>query len=66
MTPVEAEVLDEFDLDIQIDQADGTDLPHRKNAPRAQSRTLACSCTLCCPTIECAVTAHVICSSGCN
>lgn len=50
MTTVEAEVLDEFDLDIQIDE---TDLPARRYAPRAESRTLVCSCTACCPSLYC-------------
>jgi hypothetical protein len=52
MTTVEAEILDEFDLDIQIDE---TDPPTRKYAPRADPGTvsLACSCSLCCPTQAC-------------
>lgn len=53
MTTVEAEVLDEFDLDIQIDETDETDLPHRKHHPRAQSVSIVCSCTACCPSVYC-------------
>jgi hypothetical protein len=64
MTTVEAEVLDEFDLDIQIDE---TDPPARKYAPRAQSRTFACSCSTCCPSLAC-TTVYTGCPTGkfCN
>ena len=43
-------VLDEFDLDIQIDD---TDHPARKYDHRAQTQTLVCSCTACCPSLYC-------------
>jgi hypothetical protein len=53
MTAVETEVLDEFDLDIQIDEIDETDPPARKYDHRAESRTLVCTCSMCCPTAAC-------------
>ena len=54
MTTVEAEVLDEFDLDIQIDEIDEPDPPAQKHAPRAiQTVSLICSCSLCCITNWC-------------
>jgi hypothetical protein len=51
MTTVEAEALDEFDLDIQVDEAKP---PARKYDHRAQTTgTLVCSCTACCPSLRC-------------
>lgn len=51
MTTAKAEVLDEFNLDIQIDE---TDPPARNNAPRTQrdpdTELTVCSCSWCCPT----------------
>jgi hypothetical protein len=64
MTTVEAEVLDEFDLDIQIDETDETDPPVRKHAPRAYTGTKHCSCTGCCPSVWCYTAGG--CSQGCN
>jgi hypothetical protein len=59
VTTLEAEVLNEFDLDIQIDGTDETHLPHRTKADAPQRVTDACgptavgtnvcSCTQCCP-----------------
>jgi hypothetical protein len=47
--PLEAEVLDEFDLDIQIDET-----PARNNDLRAHrdpdTILTLCSCSWCCPT----------------
>lgn len=62
MTILETEVVDEFDLDVQIDD---TTPPARKYDHRAQSQTLGCSCSGCCPTQWCAET-EPICSMGCN
>jgi hypothetical protein len=70
MTTVETEpVLDEFDLDIQIDE---TDLPARKYAPQMWSRATVCgSCTGCCTGTNCsdccdgAPPITQDCSSGC-
>lgn len=63
MAIVEAEVLGAFDLDIQIAETDETDLPHRKNAPRAQTFTARCSCTWCCPGYsDVAATCSLLCS----
>jgi hypothetical protein len=54
MTSVEADVLDEFNLDIQIDETNETDLPARKYAPRGETTvTAVCSCTWCCPSRRC-------------
>jgi hypothetical protein len=54
MTPVETTVLDEFDLDIQIDQTDDDHLPHREHAPhQIVTKTAVCSCTYCCATYPC-------------
>jgi hypothetical protein len=63
MTTVETEVLDEFDLDIQLDD---TDLPARKYEPRAQTQTLGCSCSGCCPTQWCISIPQFTCSEACN
>jgi hypothetical protein len=65
MTTVEAEALDEFDLDIQIEESD---LPARKYAPRAQSVTFPCSCSMCCPTVQerCQSNLYGHCTKFCN
>lgn len=63
MTIAEAEVLDAFDLDVQIDETDETDLPHRKNAPKALTTTAICSCSWCCPAYS---DAYSTCSRLCN
>jgi hypothetical protein len=70
MTTAETEpVLDEFDLDIQIDE---TDLPARKYAPKAWTGTncgscsgccTATNCTDCCPSYGCGT---LDCSAGCR
>lgn len=58
MTTVEAEVLDEFDLDIQVDETD----PHsRRYDPRDMTYTgTMCSCSWCCKTCFCH-TARAVC-----
>jgi hypothetical protein len=72
MTTVETEpVLDEFDLDIQIDE---TELPVRKYAPKGwpTKNTVCGSCSGCCTATNCTDCCASYgcqtqdCSSGCR